>query len=313
MKKELAEFLICPACLPRETPVALEIYECRGNDILSGRLVCPSCGRLYPVDEGIAELIPASASPMNRAQHGYEDDAALSSYLWTHYADIFGDSHSSDAYRKWASLVEGSFPLALEVGCAVGRFGFEISGRCDFTVGIDLSRPFIRVARRLALERTLEFELIIEGILREKCTVSLPPYVKSDKVEFLVADALALPFPHGVFPVVASLNVLDKIPRPLSHLQEVNRVAWDRQARFLFSDPFSWSPDNAAEAQWLGGKIRGEYAGFGRDNVRNLLEGKDDIIQPPWHIDRVGEIWWKIRNHRNHYELIRSEYILAIR
>lgn len=139
MKKELAEFLICPACLPREAPVELEIYESEGNDILSGRMACPLCDRLYPVEEGIAELLPASASQMNHSQRRYEDDAMLSSYLWTHYADIFGDSHSSDAYRKWASLVEGSSPLALEVGCAVGRFGFEMSPRCDFTVGIDLS------------------------------------------------------------------------------------------------------------------------------------------------------------------------------
>jgi len=152
-----------------------------------------------------------------------------------------------------------------------------------------------------------------ESGLRETRTVRLPEAWDTDRVEFIVADAAALPFPGGTFSVVTSLNVLDKVPRPLKHLQETNRVAGKRNVRFLFSDPFSWSTDSALEEHWLGGREDGPYPGRGMDNVRSLLEGKDGVIRPPWLIEQEGFVRWKIRNHRNHYELIRSEFLMARR
>ena len=112
---------------------------------------------------------------------------------------------------------------------------------------------------------------------------------------------------------MASLNLIDKIPYPLVHLKEMNRVAREGGVQFLLSDPFSWSSDIAKEEDWLGGTTKGLYSGRGMDNIHALLTGEKGEISPPWTVHKQGQIWWKIRNHRNHFELIRSCFIKAIR
>jgi hypothetical protein len=85
------------------------------------------------------------------------------------------------------------------------------------------------------------------------------------------------------------------------------------EAQFLFSDPFSWSTEVAPPGDWLGGTPDGPYAGRGRDNVIALLEGRLGALSPPWQVESHGPIWWKIRTHSNHFEMIRSCYIKARR
>jgi hypothetical protein len=48
-------------------------------------------------------------------------------------------------------------------------------------------------------------------------------------------------------------------------------------------------------------------------NVVGLLAGKRGKFSPPWNIDKQGHVWWKIRTHRNHFEIIRSCFIKARR
>jgi hypothetical protein len=97
------------------------------------------------------------------------------------------------------------------------------------------------------------------------------------------------------------------------HLSEVNRSAKRSDAQFLFSDPFSWSTSAASEEDWLGGTTYGGFSGRGRDNIIDLLEGTKGDLSPPWTIEKDGHVWWKIRTHANHFELIRSCFIKAVR
>ena len=93
----------------------------------------------------------------------------------------------------------------------------------------------------------------------------------------------------------------------------MNRVASKQNTSFLFADPFSWSTNAAPEELWLGGTTTGPYKGRGLVNVQSLLEGRDNILTPPWRIDSAGEIAWKIRTHKNHFETINSQYLNAVR
>ena len=81
----------------------------------------------------------------------------------------------------------------------------------------------------------------------------------------------------------------------------------------MFSDPFSWSADVSKEEDWLGGTDRGLFSGTGFENVLAILKGEKIVLYPPWNVDEQGELWWKIRNHRNHFEMIRSCFIKASR
>ncbi len=313
MKTLLKDLLICPACLPKENPFGWNIGEKDGEDILSGTLDCHECGTKYPIREGIAFLIPGPNPESQEAQSKYESSALVSSYLWSHYAETTEDRDASTAYGEWAGLLTPGSGFSLDAGCAVGRLTFEMSKKSDFAVGIDKSHAFIRKARELMINGQLEFSMPEEGLLMEDRTISLSETVNSKKVEFLVGDVQCLPFRSGLFSSVSSLNLVDKVPLPLVHLKEVNRVARESRAQLLFSDPFSWSSDIAKESDWLGGTTDGPYPGRGIDNILSLLTGETGELLLPWKVEKQGHIWWKIRNHKNHFELIRSRFIKASR
>ena len=312
MKKKLLELIICPHCLPSEYPLVADILRESDDDIETGALTCPHCAAQLSIADGIAFLDPFAAEAQ-KTVNKYETEEVVSSYLWSHYGELLGDEQASQAYTTWAGLMQPQGGIALDAGAAVGRFAFETTTRCDFVVGIDTSHAFIRAARRLMRERLLVVPLKEEGLLNREVTLRLPEAWRSDKVEFVVANALALPFRKKTFALFASLNLVDKVPSPLRHLQEMNRVTQDGSAQLLLSDPFSWSTDCAPVEEWLGGTAEGRYAGRGLVNIAALLSNSRGGLAPAWQVNEPGAVWWKIRTHSNHYELIRSCYVHARR
>ena len=188
-----------------------------------------------------------------------------------------------------------------------------MAARSAWAVGCDLSQNFVRTARRVAQERKMKYSLPPEGKLRETFQIAIPEALRTDNVEFIVADALRLPFARETFGQSSSLNVLDRVSYPLAHLFEMNRIAAVKEASFLFASPFSWSSSEIPEERWLGGTVTGPYAGRGMENVRSLLEGKGKVLAPSWQISFAASVQWKMRSHRNHCELFTSETIVAER
>ena len=313
MNPLLLDSMICPGCLPAEEALSLHATEKDNDDVLTGSLQCSACNRLYPIQDGIAELLPPTTQDIEPSRFRYESTALVSAYLWSHYADLFGDEDATAAYNEWTALMKPRGGMCLDAGCATGRFTFEMGLKSDFVVGVDYSRAFIKTARDLMRQRHTTVSLTREGLLKDETSLRLPESWKNHNVEFVVGDVQSLPFRSGTFTSLASLNLVDKVPSPLSHLKEMNRVAKQAGPQFLFSDPFSWSMEVADEQDWLGGTSRGAYAGHGMDNVAALLAGKGKALLPPWNIEKQGHVWWKIRNHQNHFELIRSCFILARR
>lgn len=312
MKTSLVEILICPRCLPREVPLAADIQQVTDEDIDRGTLVCPHCRAAFPIKDGIAYLDPLQ-DDLDPAKNKYEQEQVVSAYLWSHYGDLFDPEHASDAYKAWADLIMPVRGMAMDAGGAVGRFTFEMSCKCDFAVGVDNSVAFIRAARSLMRNRQITFHLKDEGTLTREASFALPECWESSKVEFIVGNALALPFCRDSMATFASLNLVDKVPSPLQHLQEMDRVVRQRQAQCLLSDPFSWSEETAPPEQWLGGTTQGRFAGKGRGNIISLLTEENGDLCQRWQLEATGKTWWKIRNHTNHYELIQSCYLTATR
>jgi len=305
--------LVCPACLPDQKKLKSTIVQENADDIYEGSLACPQCGTTYPIREGIAFLDRTTFQRKEETDSKYETSSVLSSYLWSHYGDILEDPNASSAYSEWVDLVNPHTGVTIDAGSAVGRFSFEMTQKSAFVVGIDNSLSFVRAARELMTKRRMKIDLKQEGRLTQEKTIALPESWDSGKVEFIVGDALALPFRSKTFSCVASLNLVDKVPFPERHLEEMNRVAEEKDAQFLFSDPFSWSEDVAKEEDWLGGTQEGRHPGRGVENVRALLNGEKGGLLPPWKLDKSGHVWWKIRTHANHFEMIRSCFIKAFR
>ncbi len=311
MKKKLLDFLICPTCLPEEYPLESELMKVEDDDIIEAILRCPQCYSGFHVRQGIAFLDPAAEQSNNNNK--YELDEIVSSYLWSHYGDLLDDEQASDAYSRWAAMMTPHPGITLDLGGAVGRFAFEMSTKCDLAVGIDNSVAFIRTARELMKNRKITFPLKIEGNLTRDITVYLPAEWRSDRVDFVVGNAQQVPFRSDSCASLASLNLIDKVPKPIEHLAEMNRVATEANAQFLLSDPFSWSVEAAEEKNWLGGTDDGPFAGRGLENISRLLSEGGEGFTPQWTVEDTGSVWWKIRTHTNHYELIQSCFVKASR
>ncbi len=311
MRKRILEMLICPVCLPVENALTPHISKEEENDIIEGGLTCIRCGREYPVQNGIAFLDPISPNERQTAVSKYEAETVVSSYLWSHYGDLLEDENASKAYLEWNGRMDPLPGFALDAGCAVGRFTFELGRKCDFAIGVDNSVAFIQTARELMMRREKKFQLLMEGQITQESTVTVPKEWNRLNMEFLVADAQKLPFKSGLFSSLASLNLVDKLPKPLDHLKEMDRVAKPQQAQFLFSDPFSWSEEVTGAENWLGGTREGPHSGDGVKNVRKILGGPKTGLG--WNIEETDHVWWKIRTHQNHYELIRSCFVKARR
>ncbi len=312
MKEFLLEFLICPGCLPKE--YALEgkglKRDTTGTDIVAGTLCCPRCKRVFPIKEGIAYL------QLHQELNGmrYEESAMTARYLLSHYGDLVAPPANREAAYFWGTLLASKpSSAAFDAGCSVGRQVFEMGRKNGWAVGCDLSESFIKAARKLMINRQFTFSLPLEGNLRETFEISLPDSWQTDMSEFIVADAQYIPFQRNVFQQVSSLNLLDRVPYPLAHLFEMNRVASLSEATFLFADPFSWLTSPAPEEKWLGGTALGQYAGRGKDVVKGLLEGNKSILMPSWQVVKSGRHQWSLRTHRNHQELMASEFMVAKR
>lgn len=314
MKKWLIEELICPQCLDNENVLDPDICTETDEDILEGRLVCPQCGQGYEIHEGIAVVVPDKTLPVIQDARGYNSFSMLSSYLWSHYSEFFNGPDATDAYQKWAlAFSSQQSGWALDIGCSVGRLTFEMTRTCDRAVGVDTSISFVRAARELAAEKRLAFDLVMEGRITEKRSCDLDPEFGFDHAEFIVADAGALPFRAGRFAAVSSVNILEKVPDPLLHLAEANRVMDAKAARFLFSDPFSWDESVNSPELWLGGTQEGPFKGFGMDNICRLLQDPESVFSPGFTIRDKGDVLWKIRKTCNLWEHITSLFVVAER
>jgi SAM-dependent methyltransferase len=309
----LLPYLICPHCLPQELSLSLE-KETKSDDqdIIFGQLRCPKCHTLYPIEQGVALM---TRTPEAQREHDtkYEQERVLASYLWSHYADLFVDPLAQPLFPRLGKLLAPGRDMALDCGCAVGRFTFELALKSRYTVGVDLSQAFIRAARHLAKFGHFEAKLPIEGDLVQSQEIRNPRGSDSGAIEFLVADVMALPFCSGAFDSLCSINVVDKVSHPLRHLQELNRMGSYHQAELLLADPFSWSKEWTPQENWLGGREEGLFSGLGQDNVKWLLQGQGGYIEPSWQIGEEDCLWWKLRTHINHYELIRSWVVTACR
>ncbi|MFW5836601.1 MAG: methyltransferase domain-containing protein [Desulfovibrionaceae bacterium] len=313
MKTFLADLLVCPDCAGRERPLCLTAHDARHGDVVSGRLDCAGCGGRHLIQDGVAQVLPRSAESAPPSQRRYDTASALSSYLWAHYGDLAGLPGAGTLFRTLAPSIQGGRGPLLDAGAAVGRMVFETAGRASPAVGLDLSPALVRAARTLLTEGELTFDLVTEGRITETVRIEAPAHWAGLDADFLVADAQALPFASSVFGSVCSLNLLDKIPQPLDHLRELDRVAKAESAELLIADPFSWSEDAAEPGRWLGGRNNGPFAGRGSDNVRRLLCEEGELPGPAWTTPATGAAEWTLRTHANHREVITSQYLHARR
>ncbi len=55
MKESLMDIICCPL---DKHDLELTVEEREGEEILEGELVCTECGEVYPIEDGIPNLLP---------------------------------------------------------------------------------------------------------------------------------------------------------------------------------------------------------------------------------------------------------------
>jgi len=313
MKKWVADKLICPECIEEQVRLELKIMENISDDVLEGELYCSSCSGRYPIREGIGIVLPKKTRGVIMEDRGYNAPNMLSAYMWSHFCDLINDPQATEAYRVWSANFQESEGDALDIGCAVGRLSFDLSKSHKRVIGIDTSIAFIRKAREILNRKQIDFDLIVEGHITEPRTCNLNGNWDLGSVDFIVADALALPFPEHSFTTVAAINILEKVPDPMKHLFEVDRVLKENDATFLFSDPFSWDEAVSPPELWLSGNGNEQYSPRGIDTMRRLFAGEYGVFKPPFRIRADGNVSWKIRKTANLWEYITSQYLIGSR
>ncbi|MFO0572469.1 MAG: methyltransferase domain-containing protein [Polyangia bacterium] len=180
-------------------------------------------------------------------------------------------------------------PVALDVGCHVGRLARELAPRCGTVLGLDMNFAAALTARRILVGWPRPFDgydLYREGLLNERRAIALPPFANT---EVIVGSGLSLPLRDGAIDVAVSTNVLDAIPAPALLLQEMGRSL---RAGGVIGNACIYMWDIVVPTEgWLGGKDAQESA----ERVRRFLCESFDLIGEadyvPWVLHQYDRSW----------------------
>ena len=55
MRRSLLDILACPVC---KGDLDVEVIEEDQDEIITGNLICKKCGEVYPIEDGIPNMLP---------------------------------------------------------------------------------------------------------------------------------------------------------------------------------------------------------------------------------------------------------------
>jgi ubiquinone/menaquinone biosynthesis C-methylase UbiE len=185
MTSDLLELLACP--IDGKWPLQLTVTEQTGGEIAIGRLSCPTCGRVYPITEGIPRLLPdPSVLPAAEAREKESErrrrDQEATCYDRNLMLRLLGRWEIPTTLRALAPQPNEHL---LEIGCGTGRFTRRVAPHCRSLLAVDFSAESLRVARA----RT-----------------------PSPAVQFIQADASRLPLRDRIADRALSCQMLEHLP-----------------------------------------------------------------------------------------------------
>ncbi|MRR33109.1 putative 4-mercaptohistidine N1-methyltransferase [bacterium] len=215
---------------------------------------------------------------VHAASNPYETDLLVSQYCEFHYGEDYfgvGNFPATCARLCIEHLGERSKLRALEVGCAVGRATFELARVFPQVIGVDYSKRFIAVADELRVTGGISYQVPVEGDLAVSVERNLSAFglgPARTRVEFLSADAMALPAGLAGFDLIFAGNLIDRLPRPRLFLSSIHERL-NPCGLLVLTSPYTWLPEFTPREEWLGGYIRN-----GREF--SSLEGLNEALCP---------------------------------
>ena len=184
---------------------------------------------------------------------------------------------------------------ALDVGCAVGRFTFELARVAHEVVGIDNAKSLIRAAQGIAVKCSATARIQESGNEFQTVRLGLPKGTRPERVSFEVGDAQKLHrFARKPFDIVACINLLCRLPRPSAFLSQLPGLV--RQGgQLVIASPFSWLPEYTPTREWL------------------TATDLEERLEPSFRMVRTRDLPFVIREHRRKYQLVVSHVMTFVR
>jgi SAM-dependent methyltransferase len=194
---------------------------------------------------------------------------------------------------------------ALDLGCAVGRFTFELSHVADEVIGIDNSKRFILAARDIAKRGRVELRIHESGPEFGTRRVALPRGASPGKVRFHVGDAQnlgsiatrtrakgrgAYPAFMSSFEIIAAINLICRLPSPAAFLRQLPGLV-SPGGQLLIASPFSWLKEYTPRRDWI------------------TPSDLEKALAPHFRLRQRRDIPFVIREHRRKYQLVVSEVL----
>ncbi len=323
MREEIFEqiSIVCPECRKPESksPLKLEsIFERDEDFVLNGFLSCsdPSCEKKFPVLAGVPIVLKDIDKWMRsdslqlstflektpeirnfydiKIQPREVNEGAVSAYMDSHYPV---SSALDEFWKKAIELIDSNhYEFALDIGCSVGRYVFELARCSKFAVGIDLNFIALASANRIQRTQEITYKRRIRGRYYQTLQESFDAPANA---LFLVADALNPPCIANSFDVVSGFNVLDNVAVPLILIGQMDallRVNGD----LILSSPYDWHADVTKIEEWLENE-----ALTAPEMLQKILEA-DYIpkMELKYKIQREHfDIPWTLRNHDRHWSM----------
>lgn len=325
--------------------LAINIVEAgTDDDINAGILGCPNCGAEFPVIDGLPVIVPdirryvqdnlfylMARRDLTPAVESLLGDASgpgsaldsirqhVSSYVWDHWGDhdpgerpsIDGSISPGSVARVLAGgleMVADGLPPGpvLDMGCGAGRSVAELAARTERTVlGIDVSTPLARVARRAVIDGEVEYARRRVGLVYDRRSFGLD-LAGRERMDVWICDVLALPFQPATFALAVGLNLLDCLGDPRRGLAEIGRVLRG-DGRALFAVPFDWTGHVTPVEGWIGGHSqRGPHGGSAEAILDAMLSEGPLSSGDLRKLGPAREMPWHVRLHersRMHYDV----------
>lgn len=126
----------------------------------------------------------------------------------------------------------------LELGCGIGFLSHLLKGKFEETpvTGLDYSYQMIKMAHDLWLShKLLELNLESKGFTK----MEFQSKKSYGDLEFIVGDALDLPFREEVFDLVMSSFLIDRVSDPLKLFNEIHGVL-KKGGQYIFANPLNY-------------------------------------------------------------------------
>jgi putative 4-mercaptohistidine N1-methyltranferase len=228
----------------------------------------------------------------------YDTQRAASEYLQLHYGDPEPWPLPFPTRCVTECLAGDLLPdkaRALDLGCAVGGGSFELARHCAEVIGIDASKHFIALARRLREHDSCRFKYCLEGELTRTRRAVVPRGIDRKRARFEVGDATRLRGDLGMFDVVMMANLIDRVPAPRRLLAQIPGLL-KPGGQLIITSPYTWLAEYTPRSQWLGGFERGGR----RVETFAALKG---ILSPDFKLSQRQDISFLIREHTRKYQL----------